>query len=167
MKNRQVVALMVVCVLAAAPLQGQVLPGRWEKLEQLQPGTRIIVRLQAGDRLEGGFQRITQDAIVLTEENSQERTIAKSMVSSIETSKKAPDRLRNGTLIGLLVGAAAGIASMAAIAEAKTSGPVYWGDEDGPGYLLGAALVGGGIGAATGAIVDASIKRHEVLYQAR
>jgi hypothetical protein len=56
---------------------------------------------------------------------------------------------------------------MVAYGNAKTNGPVQWMDEDGPGYLIGSAIVGGGIGAAIGALIDASIKHHEVLYKAR
>jgi len=166
MRIQRIVASLIMLVLAAAQLRGQVLPGRWEKVERLQPGTAIIVLLKTGDRLEGAFKSVSQEAVDLTEGSAQERRIPRSLVRSIETFSKAPDRLRNGALIGMLIGAAGGIAGMVAYARAKTNGPVYWG-EDGAGYLVGAVLVGGGIGAATGAIVDASIKHHEMLYQAR
>lgn len=166
MRNRRIIASFLLCVLAAAPLQGEVLPDRWEKVEQLQPGTSIIIRLKTGDRLEGAFKSVSPEAVAFTEGSAQDRMIPKSAVQKIETSAKVPDRLRNGILIGLLAGVASGLVAMVAYANAVTNGPVYW-DEDGPAYLLGTALVGGGIGAATGAVVDASIKRHEVLFQAR
>jgi hypothetical protein len=166
MRHQRIVTSFILCILAAASLQGQVLPARWEKVVGLQPGTSIIIRLKTGDRMEGAFVSLSQDAIVFTEDIARERVIPKSAVRKIETSAKAPDRLRNGALIGMLVGSAGGIGGMVAFANAKTNGPVYWG-EDGSGYLVGAALVGGGLGAVMGAIVDASIKRHEVLYQAR
>jgi len=166
MRGRWTVAVLTICIFAAAPLQGQVLPGRWEKIEQLQPGTVIIITLKTGERVEGTFKSINQDAVCVSEGGAQEREIHKSLVQRIETAGKVPDRLRNGTLIGLLIGAASGIAAIVALIYAKTDGPVYW-DEDGAGYVISGALVGGGIGAATGAIVDASIKRPDVLYQAR
>jgi hypothetical protein len=166
MRGRRTIVLLILCILTATPIQGQVLPGRWEKVEGLQPGTAIIVTLKTGERLEGVFKSVNQVAVDVTEEGPREREIPKSFVQSIETAGKVPDRLRNGTLIGLLIGAACGIASMVTFINGKTNGPVYW-DGDGAGYLIGAALAGGGIGAATGAIVDVSIKRHEVLYQAR
>jgi hypothetical protein len=167
MAIRGTVVLLLITILAAAPLQGQVLPGRWEKVEALQRGTVIIIKLKTGDRLEGAFESVRPDAVALTEGSAQERTIPRSMIQRIEISVQAPDRLRNGTLIGLWVGAVAGIAGMVAFANAKTDGPVYWWDEDGPGFLISAALAGGGIGAATGAVVDASIKRPELLYQSQ
>jgi hypothetical protein len=164
MQNRPIVASLILLILAAAPLRGQVPPGRWEKVERLQIETPIIIRLKTGDRLEGTFKSVSQESLVIVEGSSRERMIPKTIVQKIETSAKFPDRLRNGALIGMAVGAAGGIGSMVAFAHAKTNGPVYWG-EDGGGYLVAAALVGGGIGAATGAIVDASIKHRQVLYQ--
>jgi hypothetical protein len=166
MRNRRIIASFMLLVLGTVPLQAEVLPDRWEKVEQLQPGTSITIKLKTGDRLEGAFKSVSPDAVVFTEGSAQERIVPKSVVRKIETSAKVPDRLRNGVLIGLLAGVAAGIIAMVAYANAVTNGPVYW-DEDGPAYLLGAALVGGGIGVASGVIVDASIKGHEVLFQAR
>jgi hypothetical protein len=167
MKNHQTIEFIVICILAAAPLWGQTPPGRWEKVEGLQPGTDISVRLKTGDRLNGSFKSISQDALEIIDDSTHVRKLPKSVIQAVETLSKNPDRLCNGTLIGALIGAAGGIAGMVAFGNAKTNGPVHWRDEDGPGYLVGAALVGGAIGAATGAIVDASIKHPEVLYKAK
>lgn len=167
MKSRQAIALVITFILAAAPLRGQTPPERWEKVEGLQPGTDISVRLKTRDRLNGSFKSISQDALEITDDSTHTRSLPKSVIQAVETLSKRPDRLCNGTLIGALVGVAGGIAGMVAFGNAKTNGPVYWGDEEGPVYLVGAALVGGAIGAATGAIVDASIKHPEVLYQAK
>jgi hypothetical protein len=167
MKNRQTIDLIIICTLAAAPLWGQTPPGHWEKVEGLQPGTDISVRLKVGDRLNGSFKSISQDALEIIDDSARARTIPKSIIQAIETLGKKPDRLCNGAWIGALVGVAGGIAGMVAFGNAKTNGPVHWGEEDGPGYLVGAALVGGSIGAAMGAVVDASIKHPEVLFKAK
>ena len=166
-KQKRKLVAFVGFLLAATTLQAQVPAGRWEKVDSLQPGTRILVKLKAGDRLEGDFRNSSPDALVLSESIGQERTVAKSMVQSVQTAAKTPDRLRNGALIGMVTGAAAGVVSMVAFANAKTNGPVYWGDEGGYSWLVLAGLVGGGIGSAAGAGVDAAIRGHEVLYQAR
>jgi hypothetical protein len=167
MKSRQIIDSFIICILAAAPLSGQTPPGRWEKVEMLQPGADVSVRLKTGDLEKGKFKAVSQDALEIIDDSAQARKIPKSAIQSIETLSKKQDRLCNGALIGALIGVAGGIAGMVAYANAKTNGPVYWGDEDGPGYLVGAALAVGAIGAATGAIVDASIKRPEALYQAK
>ncbi len=166
MRNQRIYAILGIAMLVAAPLQGQVPLGRWEKMASLRPGTQILVELKAGDRLEGAFKRLGPDAIVIAELGEPERTVAKSMVQSLRTAAKVRDRLCNGALIGTVISAAAGVISLIAYANARTSGPVYWGDDGGPAVLVGAAVVGGGIGAAAGAVVDASIKGHELLYQA-
>jgi hypothetical protein len=167
MRNQRIYAILGLAMLAAAPPQGQVPLGRWEKVANLWPGTQILVELKAGDRLEGGFKSLGPDTIVISELGEKERTLARSMVQSVRTAARVRDRLCNGALIGTLIGTAAGVISLVAFANAKTNGPVYWGDEDGPAYLVGAAVVGGGIGAAAGAAVDASIKGRELLYQAK
>ena len=166
-KNRKFAGIAVMLMTVSIARAADVIPGRWERIETLLPGTAIIVYLQGGERLEGTFNSIGPDEISCTESNGQERRLPRAAVLRIETASYARDRLRNGALIGALVGAAGGIAAIAAYAKAKTNGPVHWGDEDGPGYLIASALVGGGIGAATGATVDALIKHHEVLYRAR
>jgi hypothetical protein len=167
MKSLQTIDLAIICILAAAPLWGQTPPGRWEKVEMLQPGTDIVVRLKTGDRLNGAFKGISRDAIEIIDDSTHARSLPKPAIQEVETLSKRQDRLCNGALIGALIGVAGGIAGMVAYGNAKTNGPVYWGDEEGPIYLVGAALAGGAIGAAAGAAVDASIKRPEILYKAR
>jgi hypothetical protein len=153
--------------LGTATIRAETIPGRWERVEALPPGTAVIVKLQGGERLEGIYQRIGPDEIVFVESNGIERRLPRMGILKIESATVVPDRLCNGALYGAFIGIAAGIGSMVAYGNAKTNGPVQWMDEDGPGYLIGSAIVGGGIGAAIGALLDASIKHHEVLFKAR
>jgi len=164
MRHRQL-AIAFLFLMAAAPVPGQVPPGRWEKVERLQPGSSINVRLKTGDRFQGAFKSIDPDSIELIDESSRARRIPKPIIERVETVVRQPDRLCNGALIGALAGIGAGVASMVAYGNAKTNGPVHWGDEDAPGYLVGAVLVGGGIGGAAGALIDASLKHPYLLYQ--
>jgi hypothetical protein len=166
MRILRIVASFTICILAAASLQAQVPLGRWEKVEGLQPGTSIIIRLKTGDLLEGAFKSFSRDSVVLIDWSALEWMIPKSTVQKIETSAKVPDRLRNGTLIGMLIGMAAGIGGMVAFRDSVTSNHAPWSDEE-RGFVMIGALVGGGVGAGTGAIVDASFKRRTLLYQAR
>jgi hypothetical protein len=165
-KTRKIVSAIAAVLLAITAAQAGVIPDRWEKLEALPSGTAVIVKLRGGERLESAFNTIGPEEISFIEPNGKERRLPRSAVLRIETAAVVRDRLCNGTLIGALIGVAGGITSIVLYANAKTNGPVYW-DEDGGAYLFGAALVGGGIGAATGAIVDAAVKHHEMLYQAR
>ena len=166
MKTGRATSIAITILLMTALAEAGVIPGRWEKVEALASGTQIILKLRGGERLEAAFLKIGPEEIVLIEPRGIERRLPRIAVLRIETASVVRDRLCNGALYGNLIGAAGGIAAIVAIGESKTNGPVYWGDEDGPAYLLAGALVGGAIGAASGAIIDASIKRPEVLYEA-
>ncbi len=165
MKTGTVITVFMDIWLLTAVVRAETIPGRWEKVEALSPGTAVIVKLQGGERLEGTFKSTGPDEIVFVESGGMERRFPRIAVLRIETASVVPDRLCNGALYGALIGIAGGIGSMVALGNAKTNGPVHWMDEDGPGYLIGSALVGGGIGAAIGALLDASIKHHEMLYR--
>lgn len=65
--------------------------------------------------------------------------------------------------MGMAAETAIGVSSMVAFANSKTNGPVHWADEDASVYLIGALVVGGGIGAAVGALVDSRIRNRELL----
>ena len=165
-KNRKLAGIAAFWMMATAARAADAVPGRWRRIETLSPGTAVIVYLAGGERFECAFNRIGPDEISFTV-SGQERRLPRTAIVRVENATYARDRLRNGVLIGALAGAAGGIAGMAAYGNAKTNGPVHWGDEDAPGYLLAAALVGGGMGAAAGAAIDALIEHHEVLYRAR
>jgi hypothetical protein len=167
MRHQKLMAAALMILLMAGSVQAEVVAGRWEKMEALAPGTAVVVGLRGGEHLECTFNKIGLDEILFHEVNGKERRLPKNAVLKIETAEVAHDRLRNGILIGALMGAAGGIVSMIVYGNSTTDGPVAWGDEDGAAYLLGSALAGGGIGAATGAIIDASIKHREVLYKAK
>jgi hypothetical protein len=167
MRFQKLISTALTILLTVATVQAEVVAGRWEKVQALPPGSAIIVSLVGGERFECTFNKIESDEILFNELNGKERRIPKGLILKIESAAVVHDRLRNGILIGTLVGAAVGITGMVAYGNSTTNGPVGWGDEEGPAYLLGSALVGGGIGAATGAIIDASIKHREVFYRAK
>ncbi len=140
--------------------------GRWEKVELLQAGTGIVVKLKAGDRIEGAYQGLGTEELRVTDLSGLELKLPKSSVLSVETAEKVHDRLTNGALIGAGAGCAAGFFSMLGFAEGVTaSGPIF--GEEGTGYFVGAGIVGAGIGAIVGALVDAKIKKAEILYLSR
>jgi hypothetical protein len=160
-----ILGLSIICLTAAAS-RAEVVVGRWDKIELTKPGTAVVVNIQGGERLECTLDKIGEEDILFYELNGKERRFPKSAILKIETSAVVHDRLRNGILIGTLIGTAGGITAVVAHINHETNGPVHWGEEAGA-YVIGGALVGAGIGAATGAIVDASIKHREVLYRAK
>ncbi len=159
--------MMMLILLTAGWAPAGVIPNRWEKVETLHPGASVIVEIRGGERLKCAFSRLAGEEIILLESTGTERKLPRSAILKMETAAVVRDRLCNGMLIGALFGIAGGLAGMVGFANATTDGSVDWGGEDAAGYLVGAILVGGGIGAATGAIVDSTVKHREVLYQAR
>lgn len=167
MKTKTTAVMCAMMLLMTATARSESIPGRWERVEALATGTAVMVRLQGGERIEGVFAAIGPNEIIVTETNGKERRLPRTVISKIEMAQATHDSLGNGAGIGGLVGAAGGILALVLAANATTAGPVHWRDDGAWGIVLIAALGGAGIGAATGAVVDYSIKKHQVLYQAR
>jgi len=166
MGKKIITGIASLLMMSAAVGAADVIPGRWERVEALAPGTELLVSLRGGERLEGVLARMGPGELTISDTAGRERILPRTAVLKIQTAAVVHDRLCNGSLIGSLAGAAAGVAAMIGFANAVTHGPVHW-DEDGPAYLAAAALAGGGIGAATGALIDARFARHELLFRAQ
>ena len=163
--KKSVVAFAVL-LLATATVRADVIPGRWEIVDGLKPGTPIIITLKAGDRMECSFKGSGPADVTFADERENERRVLKTDILKIESGEKTRDGLANGALIGMGLGAAGAIGALYAFADSVTeSGPV-WGGES-TGYYIAAGFVGAGIGALAGLAVDASVKKHKVLYKAR
>jgi len=162
MRMRQFTAVALLFLLTLSRVAAaQVIPGRWEKVDALPRGTSIIVTLTSGDRAQYTFAASSSDLLTLLNEDSKEIRFAKSDVRAVE--RRQSDRVRNGTLIGAGVGFGTGFFALAAFnAKQTASGPIW--DREAVGYYVAAGLVGAGIGALTGALIDAGRKDREILY---
>jgi len=144
-------------------LQAQVVPGRWEKVEAQKQGTELTLILHSGEQVYGLLEEVTTDTVIVIEEGGGQRSITKLSVHQVDTTQI--DSTRNGTLIGLAIGGAAGSISGAWFATALSERP------SASDYLGGALIcgaIGAGIGAAIGYKVDkeADHKVPEILYVA-
>ncbi len=99
--------------LIAQPTHAEVIPGRWEKVSDLDLGTPITVELKNGDRVEGDFEGLSASDVDL-ETHSAQAVIPKTDVQTIATQKKggAGNGARNGAIIGAAAGAGIGAAGM-------------------------------------------------------
>src|SRR6266540_181864 len=95
--------LALVLPLSSVRLEAQVIPNRWEKLDETVQGTEIIVRLQTRTTIEGAFQGSTPDQVIVVTKGGAMK-IAKTDVLEITTAQTYPDSLRNGALIGSGIG---------------------------------------------------------------
>lgn len=155
--------LPAVCLMIL--LQTTPLPGRWEKVDQLSTGTPINVTLRSGQILHGTFKSASPDALLIVPDTATEMALSKSDIQKV-VRPNSRDRLRNGTLIGTAVGFASGFLALMAYDRGLTESGYRFDAEAAAIYTYG-GLLGAGIGAVTGAVIDYSIKGDEVLFQAR
>jgi hypothetical protein len=139
--------------LAAASAQAQELAGTFEQLRVLvKAGDTLTVTDTADQPVQGKLVNLSSSSLSLNVSGTA-REFQKVDVNTI--TKRGPDSLKNGALIGMIVGG-----SLAAVGIALT---VAEGDAD-AALFAGAALVYSGIGAGIGAGIDALIEGQRVIY---
>lgn len=141
-----------------ATLNAAVVPGWWEKVDALPPGTQLKVRLKLDDRVEGAFESSDTTALTLVGRDGRRMQLRKGDVRKVETAEKVQDPVLDGAVKGTAIGALAG--------------GVYFGLhglEGGPGLVMFGGLVGAlmGGGAAIGLAVDYYTEAPEVLYRSK
>jgi hypothetical protein len=147
-------------LLVDVPVRGEVIPGRWDKLEQQRRHLLLTITLRSGDRLEATYQGTTGEALVVRTLEGAELQVPKADVAQVGTI--VDDPVTDGVLWGLAAGFGAaftGILLGCAVANECT------GESD---ARLGAiwGLAGAGVGTVTGLVIDDARKKREVLYQA-
>lgn len=148
---------LFVIFLFQIPLHGEVVPGRWEKLELLRRGQDILIHAKSGFRLEGKFQSVGAAEIRFIAE-SNDRIFPKSAILLIE---KIGDPVCDGILKGAAIGAGIGLPLL-------IWGITYEGGEQDDARTLGIGtfFLSMGIGVAFGTAYDAANSSHEVIYRA-
>ena len=71
--SRTAVIAFILVGLLAVPAQAQVIPGRWEKVEALQLGPQITVKLKNGARIEGQCEELSSSELLLRTGTAQAR----------------------------------------------------------------------------------------------
>ncbi len=155
------VRLLAMLLLALTHVEAGVIPGRWEKVDALPQGARLAVIMKAGgEHIRGTFERSDNEVLVLTDEASTLRHIAKPSVKKVFDSYVA-DTKWDGLLIGGAIGAGAGAAI----------GPAVWGGEEQLFTNADAAALSAMFGALTGGLIglvlDERRERTVELYLAR
>ena len=157
MTKRCLAVLLVWVVLAMEWLPAGIIPGRWEKVDRLGAGTTVVVRLKAGDRLEGVFKSSDPQELAVETTSTGVRRVSKTSVEQVllpDVKSKTPYRL------GAALGAGAGAAAGAAVAQSF--------DETIMARTEFQALIFGCIGALAGALIGNAVASRQdvVIYQA-
>jgi hypothetical protein len=157
MKARWLRSLIVWAVLATTFLNAAIVPGRWEKVEALEEGYPITVKLASGERIKAAYVGFTDEALVLKRDSGRELVVPKAAVLTVTSQERnSNDGLRNGAIIGAAAGGGFALAVGLHLA-------------DGDDYRVVAAYSAlyAAIGMGVGVGVDVIIKGHEVLYQSQ
>jgi hypothetical protein len=102
--------ILTMCFLTAmivTLLSAGVVPGRWEKLDRLEQGSKIILTLKAGDRMRYTFKGSDSNSLTVRARGGQELVIPKSHVAKV-----VQQNLRSSkpAWIGAAIGAGTGVA---------------------------------------------------------
>ena len=155
MNTRTIVGILSAVILLTS-IHAAVVPGRWEKVEELEAGFPIVVRLTSGEQYKSEYIRLDNEFLTIKDHDDQEIRLRKDHVKSITSQARiATDSLWQGPVIGGAIGAALGIIPAAAISNEGNSD-----------RAAAAVAVSAGIGAGIGLLVDAGTKAREVYYKA-
>jgi hypothetical protein len=161
MRAKNFIMAFAIFMLASNALQADVIPGRWEIVGSLESGTPITIRLKEGDRIECSLKNVGSEALKLIDSTGQVTTIPKSAVDQILGPAEEKDSNLNGTLWGLAIGGAGGTVLGAATRRTLDAGA------SAASYTAALGIIGAGIGALTGYVVDYSAqKSRPVIYRA-
>jgi hypothetical protein len=163
--HRTAVALFIVLLTIFPCFAAEIVRGRWEKVEMLKPGTSIVVRLKAGDRMEGRYQALNGEEFKIKDFSNSERSLSKQSILSIETAGKVEHKLRNGAIWGAVIGAPVGIVVAVKFHSSIGGRNAAWSSED-KLLVVAGGLVTGGIGAGLGMLINSRNKDAELLYLA-
>jgi hypothetical protein len=148
-----IVALAAVLRLAA-PAVAQEPVRSFDLLNaRLKPGDTVWLTDAEGREIKGTVRDLSPGSLWLKTEGA-DREFSASGVQAIRAQRR--DSLKNGVLIGAVVGLAGGAAACLANPECS-------GDEAAAGVTAGLALVGAAAGAGIGALIDAAVKGPKLL----
>jgi hypothetical protein len=144
--------------LVQSPASGQrcgLIPGSWDRVIVLRPGSRVVVTLMDGKRLEAVFRILSPAELGLTDSTGNDFNVAKPNIRQI-VARSDRDNLVNGALIGAGIGLGTAAITLGVAAS-------------GDGYVLasakwGAPLLLSAIGGVIGVFVDRARTDDQVVY---
>ncbi len=131
-------ALLVTCFTSA---RSQALSD-WTNLSPIAIGSKLSVRLKNGKSLEGNLESVSSTDITLFVKNRQERLVRDNVQKVFFVRDRKSSK---PVILGSIVGAAVGIAGVAAVDRTDDRGGVA-----AEAYLL--PIIGAGIGALVGSL---------------
>jgi hypothetical protein len=150
--------VLAIC-LAVAPVHAQPPSPLGEVVRK---GQTVEVIDDEGREITGKVSLVSQAALHLVRDG----TAMEIPFARITQIARPTDSLADGALIGLAAGAAFGVVAATAGTTDCDESSEYWGPcFGGPRFIIGSALIFGGIGAGIGVGIDALIRRNRVVYR--
>jgi Zn-dependent alcohol dehydrogenase len=128
---------------------------------RVKHGQKISITDDQGQEVKGKVSALTADGLTMLVDGKT----AEVPYARIVRIDRPNDSLANGALIGLGVGAALGLALVAAEEQSDCDAAVFLCGEPGAGGYAGATLLMGGLGTAVGVGIDALIHRDREIYR--
>jgi hypothetical protein len=150
--------LALTVFLSAIPLQAQGNSNDWSRLNSIESGNKVVVKIKNGKSLEGALNSVSDSSLSMTVKGSA-REVRREDVSTVHRiSRKSAGK---ATLIGAGVGAGTG-ALIGAVGGRDSDF-----DKLDQAVTAGLTIIGAGVGAVTGFLIGRSGRKRELIYQAR
>ena len=154
-----VLTLTLSLFLCSIPLKAQSSTTDWSRLNSIEAGSKIAVKLKNGKSVDGKFKNASDSTLSLTVKGSSQELKREDVLTVHQVSKRSATK---GTLIGAGVGAGAGAATGAVVGDAHDGFDKF--DQAATAALT---ILGAGVGAVTGYLIGRSGRKRELIYQAR
>ncbi|HEX5706009.1 MAG TPA: hypothetical protein VFX96_01850 [Pyrinomonadaceae bacterium] len=115
-------------------------PNRWEAVQAIGGGVKVVVRTKDGEKKEGHFENATDSVLVIRRDG---KSVSFDRANVRRVSYKGGTSHKKGALVGAAIGGGSGAAW----------GGFMYGSANGefPGFIIpGFSVIGAGIGAAIG-----------------
>jgi small nuclear ribonucleoprotein (snRNP)-like protein len=144
---------------SAIPLKAQSSTTDWSRLNSLESGNKIVVKLKNGKSYEGKLNSVSDSTLSLTVKSSSQELKREEVITVHRVTKRSATK---GTLIGAGVGAGAGAITGVAVGDNSDSFDKF--DQAATAALT---ILGAGVGAITGFLIGRSGGKRELIYEAR
>lgn len=151
------IALTAALLLSSTPLLAQATNSDWSRLNSLEFGSKVVVKLKNGKTIEGKFNSVSDSSLTLNVKNSNQELKREDVLSVHRVTKKSATK---ATLIGAGVGAGTG-AVIGAVGGRESDF-----DKLDQAVTAGLTIIGAGVGAIGGYLIGRSGRKRELIYEA-
>ena len=99
MNTRTASGILILVTMAASSLQAAVIPGRWEKVQALEEGYAIKVKLESGEGIKASYSGFTEEGLLLKKDSGGELELDEKINQVLE-SHGGRVQVRDGLTVG-------------------------------------------------------------------